>query len=160
MNTQKACKIFQVKSPPRSKKELRKIFLKLAVVYHPDKATGTHDKMTDLTVAYKTLLECCYEGSGATQSELFAPEQRANRAECLGRTWLPWQKQRPSAMQGVGTREVDITVTMARMRQQYFWANRIPIPMLHAMVVAVQWWRSLDIIKSCGRTMRYIVQGR
>tara|TARA_R110002020_G_scaffold473776_3_gene703562 strand:- start:192 stop:572 length:381 start_codon:yes stop_codon:yes gene_type:complete len=49
-------KVLQLE-PPKTQTEIKKQYRKLALLYHPDKPTGTHNLFTQLNSSYNTLIE-------------------------------------------------------------------------------------------------------
>jgi hypothetical protein len=43
--------------PPKTKTQIKKQYYKLALLFHPDKPTGTHNKFTQLNASYNNLIE-------------------------------------------------------------------------------------------------------
>lgn len=111
MTIRRACHVMGFHVPPVDKKELRKVFLKLTLEYHPDQggAKASPQKMAELTDAYRLLRKLQSDGvrvtshssSSSTRSPSTAEEDIAAagssfQAPGFGASsdgvWLPWQR--------------------------------------------------------------------
>lgn len=116
----KACTMLGLARPPKTKAELRKAFIALAQVHHPDKSTGSNDRMRDLATAYRLLMPLCQDAtrprrpagvpdSGRAPSSWTSDENetRSKGPAAMRTVWLPWQKERPTAADFMGMGSVD-----------------------------------------------------